>query len=502
MEFFHPAPAPLSENVGFYENVCFPWADCNFSDECAERSSFKRFNRLWAIFVDAAEVDSTLAKMFTCDPQKLKAKFNAFKNKLCKSRPTLLEAMISMETFGLMPSYLTTQGGCNCEGKVIPMLKFMKLEFIINYEDVLPDRATETEKREVAQIESTIASLLMAKSPLVNLEDKTLCASVGVSKLVTNNLDLYRYLNKTSAPKLWLAVELARTVTLQWPVKDCYDTVKYFMCSHFQEHLWRFLGKVPVSNFIIRLFADIKKAAIELTSKSDKILHMRAAVIAQIKNATLSIQRDYFDKFIVDVDGDIVDCIQRVVHLKRTQWGSERQKIHAIDINNSSGSYDSLHNCIQISPAEWYVDDTMRGAAHLGHIIAHELGHAIDMQLSGDLMFREELVRLYDQCEGLSYGEQTLAENVADFLSIPIAYRACASRSDFDARIFFTEFALFFAVAGPVEQIRKKYASDTHALPHLRVELPLANFDAWYETYQVGPAHVNFVSPERRIRIL
>ncbi len=169
----------------------------------------------------------------------------------------------------------------------------------------------------------------------------------------------------------------------------------------------------------------------------------------------------------------------------------------------------------------------------IGEVIGHELSHGFDDQGSmydkvGNLQswwtdddrkaFEVRAKKLVEQFDAYEIdgqhvkGELTLGENIADLGGILIAYDALqkklaesGERQEVDG--FTPEQRFFMAQArGWRMNIRPELAlqflvTDPHSPTFLRVNGVVTNVDAWYQAFDVQPAHKLYKSPDQRVRI-
>ncbi len=164
-------------------------------------------------------------------------------------------------------------------------------------------------------------------------------------------------------------------------------------------------------------------------------------------------------------------------------------------------------------------DDAVNYGA-IGLVIGHEMTHGFDDQgrqydADGNLKnwwtpedaarFKQKthlVVQQYDNYIAVDTfhinGELTLGENIADIGGLSIAYGAfkrTAQGKDTtkidglspDQR-FFRAFAQVWQVKMRPESVKTQVLNNPHSTPQFRVDGPVSNLNAFYETYHVGPA--------------
>lgn len=167
----------------------------------------------------------------------------------------------------------------------------------------------------------------------------------------------------------------------------------------------------------------------------------------------------------------------------------------------------------------------------IGCIICHELTHAFDKEgkeydpkgfqntwwtSTDNRNYNKQtkaLIELYgnQRVEGFPVsGKKTLSENIADIGGMGIALDALRKKlADVPSekqKQAYRDFFTSYAVSWRLEQRRKKKIQalivDRHAPPSLRVNLVVAQFQEWYDAFEIQPSDPLYISPEKRIHIL
>ena len=112
---------------------------------------------------------------------------------------------------------------------------------------------------------------------------------------------------------------------------------------------------------------------------------------------------------------------------------------------------------------------------------------------------------MVEQFDGISVkggkvdGRFTLAENVADNGGLAVTLEAMKDEKDPDYRTYFKAYARSWA-----GKVRKAYAktlltTDEHAPDKLRTNIPITNFDEFYETFGVKKGDPMYRAPKDRL---
>ncbi|MEN9523842.1 MAG: hypothetical protein RL065_2219 [Bacteroidota bacterium] len=215
----------------------------------------------------------------------------------------------------------------------------------------------------------------------------------------------------------------------------------------------------------------------------------------------------------------------------KTEWGMTPPTVNAY--------YNPSYNEI-VFPAgilQWpFFDENADDAINyggIGMVIGHEITHGFDDQgrqydSKGNMMdwwTKEDaekftaktngLVNQYGSCkilDGINVnGELTLGENIADFGGLAIAFDAykMTKQGQGTEKIdgftgdqrFFLGFAQVWRVKKREELMRMAIKTDPHSPAMFRVNVPLMNFEAFYQAFGVKEGDKMYLKPEDRAKI-
>jgi putative endopeptidase len=159
--------------------------------------------------------------------------------------------------------------------------------------------------------------------------------------------------------------------------------------------------------------------------------------------------------------------------------------------------------------------------ATIGHEISHgfdsdgrrydEHGNLRDWWNSTDAheykVRAEKLAKLYDSAKyrGMEvHGFLTLVENIADLVGLRFALEGLKLTlgrplTSLETRDFFTSYTVSWRSKDRLKKAEQLLETNVHAPPMLRVDLIVAQFQEWYEAFEIGEGHPNYIAPEKRI---
>lgn len=165
-----------------------------------------------------------------------------------------------------------------------------------------------------------------------------------------------------------------------------------------------------------------------------------------------------------------------------------------------------------------------KNLAGIGIVIAHEISHSLDMlgvffNGDGDFenMWTEDdfneykskvsyISDYYSAIEGLPGkfidGKATLCENIADIGAMSCILDLMANTENSDYKMFFEEYAKAYKCVKTKEGYEEALENDEHCPDKIRVNIVLAQFQKFYDTYGIDEDDRMYVNPEFRIKPL
>ena len=209
---------------------------------------------------------------------------------------------------------------------------------------------------------------------------------------------------------------------------------------------------------------------------------------------------------------------------------------YEIDYSVQNAFYNCEMNCLVILPQ--FISEGMFPADDeytqyvVGTVFTHEMTHGFDARGAkyderGYLRDwwkdedkakfeakQQEMIALYNRLEAYpgqpADGEKTLAENMADYGGVTLAYSLFKQKKideglqgaalDYACQEFFLHYAKLWLRYPTLDQKKSLYLTDVHSIPQNRINGIVTLFDDWYRLFNVTDGKL-YLAPEKRVQI-
>lgn len=158
----------------------------------------------------------------------------------------------------------------------------------------------------------------------------------------------------------------------------------------------------------------------------------------------------------------------------------------------------------------------------IGAIIGHEISHSFDINgmkydENGNLHnwwtkedvkhYKKKTQAMIDQWDGLKTdggkvdGQLTLAENITDNGGVMAALEALKTEANPNYKEFFESWACVWHQKSTKEQSKASLQSDVHAPYELRANIPVRNFQEFYDAFGIKKGDPMYLNPEKRLTL-
>ena len=237
---------------------------------------------------------------------------------------------------------------------------------------------------------------------------------------------------------------------------------------------------------------------------------------------------------------DVLSIIAQNEAIRHNMCGKVEQHVRAIidyetDYSALNARYATDMNCLIILPQ--FISEGMFPADDeytqyvVGTVFTHEMTHGFDANgakydKQGYLRDwwkdedkakfeakQQEMIALYNRMEAYpgqpADGEKTLAENMADYGGMTLAYSLFKQKKmdeglqgaalDYACQEFFLHYAKLWLRYPTLDQKKSLYL-DVHSIPQNRVNGIVTLFDDWYRLFNVTDGKL-YLAPEKRVQI-
>ena len=238
---------------------------------------------------------------------------------------------------------------------------------------------------------------------------------------------------------------------------------------------------------------------------------------------------------------DALSIIAQNEAIRHNMCGKVEQHVRAIidyegDYSEQNAFYACDMNCLVILPQ--FISEGMFPAddEYTQYVVAtafaHEMTHGFDANgakydergylrnwwsSESKAKFeakQQEMIALYNRMEAYpgqpADGKKTLAENMADYGGMTLAYSLFKQKKmdeglqgaalDYACQEFFLHYAKLWLKYPTLDKKKELYLTDVHSIPQNRVNVIVTLFDDWYRLFNVTDGKL-YLAPEKRVQI-
>ena len=241
-----------------------------------------------------------------------------------------------------------------------------------------------------------------------------------------------------------------------------------------------------------------------------------------------------FSELLISDDVTFYDAVQAIKKFKLQKYFYDRlntQVDHELwgnDVVVVNSYYSPSENAIKIiagilsgdfySPEMSY-EEKLGG---IGMVIGHEISHAFDtigaqFDKTGNMSSwwteddykkfqarADKLIKYFDAFEinGENYnGKLVQTESIADMAGIKAMLGIAAGIKGFDYDKFFRSYAKIWKFTQTKERLDWTLRNDVHALPFLRVNAIVQQYQEFLDTYKIGNKDKMYLAPDERVAV-
>lgn len=204
----------------------------------------------------------------------------------------------------------------------------------------------------------------------------------------------------------------------------------------------------------------------------------------------------------------------------RTEWAMPGHMVNAC--YNPSANDITFPAAILQAPFYSIKQTRSQNLGGIGAVIGHEISHAFDnnganCDENGNLnnwwtkkdkkAFEKRTQKMVEQFDGIEFmgtkinGKFVVSENIADNGGMAVTLDIMGRMKEKSYEEYFISWAKVWCMKATEEYMKLLVSIDVHSPNELRTNIPVRNFDEWYDTFNVKKTDKMYIEKKKRVHI-